>query len=63
MRIRTVTREQLLKVAETKKKMGDKHWANAKNNPDKGYEFANARRCYETARRAKESADKMGGKK
>lgn len=54
-----VTREQLLKVAETKKKMGDKHWANAKNNPDKGYEFANARRCYETARRAKESADKM----
>ena len=54
-----VTKEQLLKVAETKTKMGDKHWARAKNNPGQGHEYALARNCYETAKRAKESAAKM----
>lgn len=54
-----VTKEQLLKVAETKTKMGNKHWAKAKNDPNAGHEYAMARNCYETAKRARESAAKM----
>ncbi len=54
-----VTKAQLLKVAETKTKMGDKHWARAKNNPNAEYEYQLARNCYETAKKARESAAKM----
>lgn len=54
-----VTKEQLLKVAKTKTEMGNKHWAKAKNDPNAGYEYAMARSCYETAKRAKESAAKL----
>lgn len=54
-----VTKEQLLKVAETKTKMGDRHWAKAKNDPNAGYEYKNAKICYDTAKRARESAEKM----
>lgn len=39
--------------------MGNKHWAKAKNDPNAGYEYAMARSCYETAKRAKESAAKL----
>lgn len=53
------TKEQMLKVAETKEKMAAKHWARAKNNPDAEYEYQLARNCYETAKKARESAAKM----
>ncbi len=54
------TKEQILKVAETKEKMAARHWAKAKSDPEKyGYEFANARMLYETAKKARESAAKM----
>ena len=54
------TKEQMLKVAETKEKMAAKRWARAKSDPEKyGYEFENARKMYETAKKARESAKKL----
>jgi len=54
------TKEQMLKVAESKEKMAAKRWARAKSDPEKyGHEFENARRMYETAKKARESAAKM----
>lgn len=54
------SKETLLKVAETKTKMANKCYARAMNNPDKyGYEFKNAKMLYDTAKRARESAEKI----
>lgn len=52
------SKETFEKVAATYTQMGDKKWATAKNNPDKGYLFQQARSNYETASKASESAKK-----
>ena len=39
--------------------MGNKHWTRVKNNPYGEYEYQLARNCYETAKKARESASKM----
>ena len=53
------SKETYLRVAETYEKMGKKKWAEAKNNPDEGYKYQQARDNFDTARRARESANKM----
>ncbi len=53
------SKDTYLKVAETYEKMGKKKWAAAKNNPDEGYKFKQARDNFETARRAREAAAKL----
>ena len=54
-----VTKEQLLKVAETKTKQGNRLFAQAKNNPNEEYKYGLAKNAYNTAKRARESAEKM----
>lgn len=53
------SKETYLKVAETYEKMGKKKWAEAKNTPDSGYKYQQARENFDTARRAREAASKM----
>lgn len=52
------SKETYLKVAETYDKMGKKKWAEAKNNPDEGYKYQQARANFNTAQRAREAAKK-----
>lgn len=54
-----VTKEQLLKVAETKTKQGNRLYAQAKNNPGEEYKYGLANNAYRTAKKARESAAKM----
>lgn len=49
------TKNTYKKVAATFEKKGDKEWAKAKND-EGGYHYANARKNYETADRARKSA-------
>ena len=52
------TKETYEKVADTFKKKGDKEWAKAKSG-DGGHHYDNAKRNYETAKKAQEKADSM----
>ncbi len=52
------SKETYLKVAETRKKIADRAWARAKNNPDEGYQYQIARYGYQMAENARKAAKK-----
>ena len=52
------SKETYEKVADTFKKKGDKEWAKAKSG-EGGHHYDNARRNYETAKKAQSKADSM----
>jgi len=52
------SKETYQKVAETFKKKADKSWAKAKND-EGGHHYGNAKRNYETAKKAQDKADSM----
>ena len=52
------SKETYLKVAETYENLGKKKLAQAKNNPNEGYKYQQARANFDTARRAREAAKK-----
>ena len=53
------TKEQLLKVADTKTKQADRLFAQAKNNPGEEWKYGLAKNAYKTAELARESAKKI----
>lgn len=56
------SRETYEKVAETKRKTGDRAWAKAKSG-EGGHLYEKARSAYRTADLAKKKAEEMAGKK
>ena len=50
------SKETYEKVAETFKKKGDKEWAKAKNG-EGGHHYENAKKAYETAKKAQAKAN------
>lgn len=53
-----VSKETYEKVAKAYDKKGARLWAEAKNNPNEGYKYAQARKAYGTAKTAREAAKK-----
>lgn len=53
------SKETYERVANTYEQMGKIKWAKAKNNPDKGYLYNEARKNFETAKKARATAEKM----
>lgn len=49
--------EMFAKRAERSRKMGDQHWAQAKNS-EGGHHYAQAKRCYEQAATNQSKADR-----
>lgn len=54
----TKSKETYLRVADTYEKMGKKKWAEAKNNPNAGYKYKQARDNFATAAKARKAAQR-----